>query len=133
MSQHVAIHDDNQHKEATLTPEESVENALAELFRMSKARFGRAVKGYWLYTEETRPGCGREIDLIKIKGKEAISLNAFIHRKPGILIGYLLCKRYTRQIFQAAEKNPYQQIPLHSTIEKNLIAAYDRYRNSLPA
>lgn len=100
---------------------------------MSKARFGNAVKGYWLYAEETCPGCGRDIDLIKIKGKEAISLNALIHRKPGILIGYLLCKRCARQIFQAAEKNPYQQIPLHSTIEKNLIAAYDRYRNSLPA
>lgn len=116
-----------------MTPEETVENALAEMFRMSKARFGNAVKGYWFCDDEACPGCGRPIDLVKIKGKEAVSLNAFIHRKPGILIGYLLCKRCARQIFQAAEKNPYQQTPLHSTIEKNLIAAYEQYRNSLPA
>lgn len=113
--------------------EESVENALAEMFRLSKARFGNAIKGYWFCDDETCPGCGRPIDLVKIKGQEALSLNAFIHRKPGILIGYLLCKRCARQIFQAAEKNPYQQIPLHAMIEKNLIEAYQRHVNSLPA
>ena len=106
-----------------MKPEETVENALAEMFRMAKARFGNAVKGYWFYADEACPGCGRPIDLVKIKGQEALSLNAFVYRKAGILIGYLLCKRCARQIFEAAEKNPMKQIPLHDTIEKNLVEA----------
>ena len=64
-----------------MKPEETVENALAEMFRMAKAHFGNAVKGYWFYADEACPGCGRPIDLVKIKGQEALSLNAFIYRK----------------------------------------------------
>ena len=116
-----------------MKPEESIENVLAEMFSVSKAHFGNAIKGYWFYADEACPGCGRPIDLVKIKGQEALSLNAFIYRKAGILIGYLLCKRCARQIFEAAQKNPMKQIPLHDTIEKNLAAAYQRYVGSLPA
>ncbi len=116
-----------------MQPEDSIDNLLAEMFRLSKARFGNAIKGYWFCDEEVCPGCGRPIDLLKVKGQNAISLNTFIYRKTGILIGYLLCKRCAKQIFRAAEKNPYQQTPLHATIEQNLVAAYQRYVGSLPA
>ena len=116
-----------------MQPEDSIDNLLAEMFRLSKARFGNAIKGYWFCDEEVCPGCGRPIDLLKVKGQNAISLNTFIYRKTGILIGYLLCKRCAKQIFRAAEKNEYQKPSLHTTIDKNLVAAYQRYLKSLPA
>lgn len=107
--------------------------ALAQMFANAKARFGDAVKGYWFYDRDGCPGCGGEVDAVRYKGNDALSLNAFIYRKYGMLIGYVLCGRCAKSIFQAAAKQPMVQTPLHATIEKNLSAAYERYRKSLPA
>ncbi len=116
-----------------MDPQEYFDYQLSEMFKMARARFGSAVKGYWFCDDEACPGCRRPIDLVKYKGQDAISLNAFMHRKPGILIGYLLCRRCARQVFKAAEKNQMRKIPLHGTIEQTLIEVYERYVGSLPA
>jgi hypothetical protein len=107
--------------------------ALAELFARAKAQFGSAVKSYWFYDGEPCPGCGFPVDAMQYKGQDALSLNAFIYRPRGVLIGYALCGLCARQIFQAAEKNPGVQTPLHSVIEANLTKAYQRYLASLDA
>ena len=106
---------------------------LALLFRQAKAQFGDAVKGFWFYDGDPCPGCGFSVDTMKYKGKEALSLNAFIYRPRGVLIGYVLCGLCAQQIFQAAERNPGVQIPLHAVIERNLTRAYQRYLASQDA
>ena len=70
---------------------------------------------------------------MKIKGKDALSLNVFIYRPRGVLIGYFLCQRCATHIFNEAQKNPYEQTPLHTDIEQNLIAAYHNHLASLDA
>jgi hypothetical protein len=109
------------------------EALVAQMFTLARRKFGKAVKGYWLYDGEPCPGCGFPIDAMEWKGSEALSLNAFIYRPRGVLIGYLLCGRCAQQIFQAAEKNPRVQTPLHSVIEGNLIRAYQRFLGSKDA
>ncbi len=109
-----------------------VEAMLETLFIQAKAQFGSAIKGQWFYDGDC-PGCGSPISAMKFKNKDALSLNAFIYRPRGMLIGYLLCGRCAEYIFQAAEKNPYTQTPLHTTIEQNLTAAYLRHMASLDA
>ncbi len=109
------------------------EAMLAELFTRSKAQFGDAVKGFWFYDGDPCPGCGFPVDAMKVKGGDAVSLNAFIYRPRGMLIGYVLCSRCAQQIFQAAERNPRVETSLHAAIEQNLIKAYQRYLASQDA
>ncbi len=111
----------------------AAEALLAEMYSRAKAQFGSAVKAYWFYASEVCPGCQRPVDTWRHKNREALSLNAFIYRERGVLIGYLLCERCARDIFRAAKKHPYQQTPLHTTIEQNLIAAYQHHMASLDA
>ncbi|MBI5563822.1 MAG: hypothetical protein HY870_02930 [Chloroflexi bacterium] len=110
-----------------------IEGMLAEMFSRARRQWGSAIKAYWFYAGEACPGCLRSVDAMKYKGRDALSLNAFIYRERGILIGYLLCKRCAKHIFDAAKQHPYQQTPLHTTIEQNLIAAYQRHLASLDA
>ncbi len=112
---------------------EQAEAMLAQMFAMAKAQFGNAVKSSWYHASDACPGCGRRMDTVKHKGKQAISLNAFIHRKPGVLIGYMLCHRCVAVVMEAGKKFPPTETPLHATIEVNLINAYERYRKSLDA
>ncbi len=109
------------------------EAALEAMFKQAQAQFGSAVKAHWFYDGPGCPGCSREIDAVKIKGKEAISVNGFMYRKRGVLIGYVLCGQCATHIFQEAKKNPYTQTPLHATIEANLIEAYTKYLGRLDA
>jgi len=108
---------------------------LNTIFTRAKAQFGDAVKSYWFYTEEFCPGClVRPIGTIKIKGENAVSMNAFIYRQRGVLIGYFLCEVCANFIFKEVEKNPkIQTTPLHADIETNLIAAYQKHLMSLDA
>ena len=105
------------------------------LFTRAKAQFGDAVKSYWFYAEEFCPGClARPIGVIKMKGENAVSMNAFIYRARGVLIGYFLCEVCANFVFKEVEKNPKTQTtPLHVDIEMNLIAAYQKYLMSLDA
>ena len=109
------------------------ENVLAQMFQQAHAQFGDAVKSHWFHGSEICPGCEIEVDAMKFKGKEALSLNAFIYRERSVLIGYLLCGRCASKIMRDAEKNPYKETPLHAKIEKNLIEAYKRYVRTLDA
>lgn len=95
-----------------------------QLFLQSQIRFGSAVKSRWFYDGDDCPGCGREIDGMKFKGKNALSLNAFIFREHGVLIAYLLCGRCAKHIFQELKENPNTQTTIHSEIEKNLKQAF---------
>jgi hypothetical protein len=117
----------------TMTEKDYATEILAELFSKAKAQFGNAAKTYWFYDGDTCPSCGRQVGVIKHKGRDALALNAFLYRERGVLIGYLLCEKCAREIFKAARKNPMQQTPLHEQIEQNLIEAYQRYLNSLDA
>lgn len=101
--------------------------ALEQLFAQAQKQFGKAIKGFWFYEPDPCPGCGRTIDAMKYKGQRAMSLNAFIYRERGILIGYVLCSQCGKQVFKAVETNPGKQTPLHATIEANLIKAYLQY------
>jgi hypothetical protein len=111
----------------------SAEAAVAKMFKMAKSQFGDAVKSHWLYDSDACPGCGREIDAVKWQGEDAISLNAFIHRKPGVLIGYMLCGHCGEQVMRAGQSPFKRQTPLHTKIEQTLIQAYERYIRSLDA
>lgn len=97
------------------------------LFRQARMQFGSAVKSWWFHDGDGCPGCGREIKEMKFKGKSALSLNAFIYRDHGVLIGYLLCGKCARFIFKEAEQNPFSQTPLHAEIEKNLKLAFVKH------
>ncbi len=105
---------------------------LGKLFAQAKAQFGDAVRSFWFYDGDLCPACTRRpIGVIKIKDKDAVSLNAFIYRPRGVLIGYFLCETCARRIFQDAQKNPYTQTRLHAEIERNLISAYLAYMGKL--
>ena len=58
-----------------------------------RAQFGDAVKSFWFYDGDFCPAClARPIGVIKIKGENAMSINGFIYRARGVLIGYFLCE-----------------------------------------
>ena len=121
------------HKPANNSKAEA-DKILSLMFTQAKKQFGDAVKSFWFYEGELCPAClGRPIGVIKMKGEKAVSLNAFIYRPRGVLIGYFICETCANYIFQEAEKNPYKQTPLHSDIERNLADAYHRYLSSLNA
>jgi hypothetical protein len=112
----------------------SADEVLEALFKQAKAQFGDAVKSFWFYDGALCPGCmARPIDVMKFKGKDALSLNAFIYRPRGVLIGYFLCQTCATYIFDEAQKNPSKQTPLHTDIERNLAAAYHKHLASLDA
>lgn len=113
---------------------ESVDNIMNMLFTQAKAQFGNAVKSFWFYDGDLCPACLlRPIGAVKFKGKDSLSLNAFIYRKRGVLIGYFLCETCAVQIFDQAQKHPYQPTPLHAEIESNLATAYHKRLASLDA
>lgn len=116
-----------------MTHEDPIEQAMIEMFARMHAHFGKAVKGYWFYESEACPGCGRRVGTMQHKGQEAVSLNAYIYRKRGILIGYQLCNRCANEIHRAAAKRPGVQIARHDVIEKTLDAAYEAHMNRMDA
>lgn len=107
---------------------------LEMMFAQGKAQFGNAFKSFWLYDGNLCPGClVHPIDKMKFKGKDALSINGFMYRPRGVLIGYFLCDVCANYIFKEAEKNPYRQTPLHADIEQNLKDAYQKHLASLDA
>ena len=92
---------------------------LEQLFRQAQMQFGSAVKSRWFHDGDDCPGCGREIDGMKFKGKNALSLNACIFCEHGVLIAYLLCGKCAKQVINAS-----QTLPLHAEIEKTLKQAF---------
>ena len=118
-----------------ISPPDDSEKLAAQIIEMmmtyGQAQFGDAVKSYWVYTDDLCPGCRkRPIDAIIFKGKEGLAMNSFIYRERGVLIGYLLCGQCAKGIYEAT---PRSDDELHQSIERNLIAAYQRYLASLNA
>ncbi|MFZ1700338.1 MAG: hypothetical protein WBO10_08235 [Pyrinomonadaceae bacterium] len=103
-------------------PDKEIKETLEMMFAQAQMRFGRAVKGHWFHDGDGCPGCGREIKAMKYKGKDALSLNAFIYREHGVLIGYLLCGKCGNKVIRATS-----QTPLHVEIEKNLKSAFVKH------
>ena len=104
-----------------------ISDLLELLFRQAQMQFGSAVKSRWLHDGDGCPGCGREIKAMEFKGKNALSLNAFIFREHGVLIAYLLCGKCARYVLRESERNPFGQTPLHTEIEKNLKQAFFKH------
>ncbi len=97
---------------------------MEQLFIQAKMRFGNAVRGRWFYDRDGCPGCGKKVKAMKWKGENALSLNAYIFREHGVLIGYLLCGKCARDVFKLAETHPTGTTELHSKIEENLKKAF---------
>ena len=121
-------------RNSTGTSKTEADKILEMMYAQGKAQFGDAMKSFWLYDGDVCPGCmARPIDTMKIKGKDALSINGFMYHPRGVLIGYFLCETCANYIFKEAAKNPYKQTPLHADIEKNLAEAYLRHLSSLDA
>ncbi len=105
----------------------SYEETLARMLIIAQTQWGHWIRSYWFYEADRCPGCEGLLDTLRIKGREALSLNVFIYRRRGVLIGYCLCRRCAGAIFMAAHKRPGVQIGLHVRIEERLIEAYERH------
>lgn len=114
------------HKAGSIHDSKNVADEMLEkLYTQVKTQFGDAIQSFWFYNGNRCPACNqRSVGVIKFNDKNALSMNAFIYRERGVLIGYLLCETCARRIFQDAQKKPYTQTPLHAAIERNLISAY---------
>ena len=109
-----------------------LDGIINKMFRQARAQFGSAVKSSWLYDGGLCPGCARNlVGALKRKGEKTLSVNAFIYRERGVLIGYFQCETCASYIFEEAQKNPYHETPLHANIERNLIAAYQEHSATL--
>jgi hypothetical protein len=104
--------------------EKEIHSLLDQIFRQAEMQFGSAVKSRWFHDGDGCPGCGSEISTMKFKKKNALSLNAFIYREHGVLIGYLLCGKCANHIMKESQKDPLTPTILHAEIEKNLKAAF---------
>ncbi|MFO7684121.1 MAG: hypothetical protein R6X34_29160 [Chloroflexota bacterium] len=114
-----------------MNQEEYVEQALISIFLQVQEHFGDAIKSYWFYDSDNCPGCGYKLTIFKKDGKDSLSMNTFIYRQKGVLIGYFLCGNCAKRVFRDAKKNPGVQTSVHDRIEATLIAAYQKYMNSL--
>ncbi|MEW5828750.1 MAG: hypothetical protein AB1846_07655 [Chloroflexota bacterium] len=121
----------NRPSRSTSANSNAAEDVLKLMYAQGKAQFGNAMKGFWLHDGDLCPACLQNtIGMVNFKGKEALSINGFIYRERGILIGYFLCEICTLFIHEQAQKHPYQETPLHKKIETNLKEAYHRYLSS---
>lgn len=103
-------------------PNKEILESLEMLFTQAQIRFGNAVTGRWFYDGDGCPGCGKEIKGMKYKGKDVLSLNAFIFRERGVLIGYLLCGKCGNKVIRATSNTP-----LHTEIEEKLRKAFIKH------
>ena len=104
--------------------EKEITGLFDQIFHQVKMQIGSAVRSPWFYDGDGCPGCGSEISTMKFKKKNALSLNAFVFREHGVLIGYLLCGKCAKHIMKNSEKDPLVPTALHAEIEKRLKAAF---------
>ena len=112
---------------------QTLEGLMDQLFSQARMQFGDAIQGYWFHESQRCPGCTRSVDAGKQGRSQLVSLNAFIYRERGVLIGYLLCGRCAHKIMRAAQKRPGVQTSLHGQIERTLIRAYQQHVNAMDA
>lgn len=116
-----------------MNTEEVINNTMIKMFAQLHAQVGDALKGYWFYESERCPGCGRKAGPMRYQGQDALSINAYIYRRRGILIGYLLCGRCANEVHQSAKKRPGVQIARHDHIEDTLNDAYEAHLRRMDA
>jgi len=95
-----------------------IEALLDHVCTQSKIQFGDAVESTWIYDRKNCPGCGKGASYKSRPGK-ALSINAFLYRPQGVLIGYILCKKCGVKVRRTTRK-----ALLHTTIEHTLSNAY---------
>jgi hypothetical protein len=101
-------------------PDKEAAEMMEMIFLQAKMQFGPdAIKGRWFHDGDGCPGCGRKIDATKYKGKDLLSLNAFIFREHGVVIVYLLCGKCGKKVLNATS-----DLPVHAVIEKTLKQAF---------
>lgn len=113
--------------------EKYAEEILSNLFRDARMHFGNAIRSHWFYDRDDCPGCGSEVDALEKDGERLVSINAYIHRERGVLIGYFLCSRCLKDIQAMQQRGPLGRSPLHENIEATIVAAYRDYIGSLDA
>ena len=104
--------------------EKYAEEILTSLFQHARLQFGDVIRAHWFYGHDTCPGCESEVDTFEQAGEKLLSINAFIHRERGVLIGYFLCSHCVGVIRAAARRGPLVKTPLHDSIESTLVNAY---------
>jgi hypothetical protein len=104
-----------------------IDDLLDQLFRQAQMQFGAAITGRWLHDGDGCPGCGNEITVTKYKKRDTLSLNAFLFREHGVLIGYMLCGKCATHIIRESEKRPYGKLAIHDVIERNLKQAFVKH------
>jgi len=113
------------------------ENLVDTYLNMMKAQFGNAVKSFWFYEGDRCPCCGKINRLDEMTERERrVSLNGFMYRARGVLIGYVLCMPCATAVMAACQEKTARltgTTSLHQKIEQNLILAYQRYMSSLDA
>lgn len=122
----------NRSSKPTDTNSTTAEGVLKLMYEQGKAQFGNAMKGFWVYDGDLCPAClQNSAGEVNFQGEKALSINGFMYRERGNLIGYFLCEICSLFIHENAKKNPYKETPLHTKIETNLKEAYQRYLSSL--
>ena len=102
--------------------------AVDKMLSLCKTQYGDAVKAFWFYEAETCPCCTkRQVGTVKYKHEDAVSLNAFMYREMGVLIGYLLCGVCVTDLLRTSKK---RQAIMHAHIEQSLIDGYHKHLTS---
>ncbi len=116
-----------------MNSDDVIESTMIKMFAQLHAQVGKALKGYWFHRSELCPSCGRKAGPMRYQGKDALSINAYIYRRRGILIGYLLCGRCANAVHQAAKQRPGVQTARHGDIETTLNNAYEAHLRQMDA
>lgn len=98
---------------------------------LMKAQFGNAAEKFWFYESDLCACCMiRPIDDMVYQGKRSVSLNGYMYRAKGVLIGYFLCGSCATSVMTIAQSGA-KTSKKHQAIEANLISAYEHYISSL--
>ena len=120
-----------------VTMKEQQENFVDTYLKMMQAQFGDAVKAFWFYEGDRCPCCGELNPIGEMTERDRrVSLNGFMYRARGVLIGYIMCMKCATAVMVACQEKEAQltgTTPLHQAIEQNLIRAYHRHLASLDA
>ena len=116
---------------------QSREEYITGYLKLMKDQFGHVAKSFWFYDGDLCPCClANPIDEMIYQGKKAVSINGFMYRGKGVLIGYPLCGKCANEIMVKCRDKRAQaagKTDMHDGIEHNLISAYQRFISSLNA
>ncbi|HEX7588284.1 MAG TPA: hypothetical protein VF478_08220 [Anaerolineae bacterium] len=98
---------------------------MEKMLSLRQAQHGQSIKTYWFYKNDLCPCCAkRRVEIFKYKREDALSLNAFMYRELGVLIGYPLCGICASDLRNPSKK---RQMLMNERIEQHLIEAYQKH------